>query len=104
MHNDRVYNLPINLKTINDFFNKNFNDNNKIVIAYDATGKNQYTLRVTTTLSFLKDVDVSIVFVCGVDKTDALRKTLSSDGDISTTPARIINEMKEVFLFTDIRL
>ncbi|MFA5935122.1 MAG: 6-phosphogluconolactonase [Candidatus Paceibacterota bacterium] len=87
-----------------DFFNKIFNDKNKSVVAYDATGKNQYTLRITTTLSFLRDVDISIVFVCGADKTEALRKTLSSDGDISTTPARIINEMKEVFLFTDIRL
>ena len=86
------------------FFNNTFNDKNKSVVAYDATGKNQYTLRVTTTLSFLRDVDVSIVFVCGVDKTDALRKTLSSDGDIASTPARIVNEMKEVFLFTDIRL
>lgn len=90
------------------FINK-FRDPNVWVQAYDAVGKNQYALRVTTTLSFLKLVDISIVFVCGPDKIDALKNALEpssqdKEAALAKTPARIINEMKEVFIFTDISI
>ncbi len=81
-----------------------FNNPDHWTAAYDAAGKNPYPLRVTTTLSFLRQVDASILFVCGADKKEALKKVLAHEGSLAQTPARIINDMPQVFVFTDISL
>ncbi len=88
---------PVLFKTL-------FENSDSWTAAYDATGKNQYALRVTTTLSFLKEVTASIVFVCGTDKTEALKKALNPESVPEITPARIIQDMKHVSIFTDIKL
>lgn len=73
------------------------------VATYDATGKNQYPLRVTTTLSFLQRVDISIMFICGEDKRAALSFVLANEGILAQTPARIARDMQQVTIFTDIQ-
>ena len=83
-------------------FNKQFEDENKWVVSYDAGKKNQYPLRVTTTIPFLKLIDISVMYVVGKEKADVLKKVLSDDIPHNIFPATVIKEMKKVFLFTDI--
>lgn len=74
------------------------------VCGYDAGEKNQYPLRVTTTMTFLKEIDHSIVYCAGENKRVALKRVLAKDGSYAETPARVIRDMKHVTLFTDIML
>jgi 6-phosphogluconolactonase/glucosamine-6-phosphate isomerase/deaminase len=77
----------------------------KIVAGYDAGKKNSHPLRVTLTLTFLrKHLDLAIVFVCGNDKKQALENLLSETGQLHDTPARILKEIKDCILVTDITL
>ena len=72
------------------------------VASFDATGKNEHTLRFTTTLTFLKEqVDHAIVFVQGSIKMQALQKIANKDLDINDVPAKILCQMKDVILCTD---
>lgn len=85
-------------------FEKLFNQPDVWVVHYDAAGKNPYPWRVTTTLSFLRLVDHAIVFICGQDKQVALLKTVAETGSLAQTPARIIREMNDVAIYTDIQI
>jgi len=85
-------------------FEKLFFDDSRWVCGYDAGTKNQYPLRVTTTISFLLSVDYSIVYCVGKNKKEALSRVLADQGNLVATPARIIREMKNAALFTDIVL
>lgn len=78
-----------------------FDDEAQWVTGYDASYRNEYPLRVTVTLPFLRKVSFGVVYAVGEDKKKALTATLASEGTISTTPARIIHEMPHCLLFTD---
>lgn len=82
-------------------FDQMFNQKN-FVTAYDAGNKNPYSQRVTTTITFLRKINVAIVYAVGESKINALEK-LKTEGSLADTPARILNELKDskVFLFTD---
>lgn len=84
-------------------FEKMFNDE-RWVVAYDATNIDSHASRVTTTLPFLRSVDASVLFVCGEEKKSALARAINFDGDTAATPAGVIWEMKQVFLFTDLEV
>lgn len=71
------------------------------VCGYDAGEKNQYPLRVTPTMTFLKKIDHSIVFCVGENKREALARVLADEGTYAETPARVIRDIKNVTLFTD---
>lgn len=77
-------------------------DEEKWVIGYDAKEKNEYPLRVTTTFTFLRLVDYSIAYITGEKKKEALLRLLAEEGTLEETPARIMREMKNVKIFTDI--
>lgn len=86
-----------------EFFRKTFVETDRMVVGYDATGKNPYPLRATVTIPFLRDfVDAAVVTVFGQEKIPALRRLQSSSGTLSETPARIIREMKQATIFTDL--
>jgi 6-phosphogluconolactonase/glucosamine-6-phosphate isomerase/deaminase len=73
------------------------------VVGYQATGKNPFPDRVTTTMTFLKEkVNNAVAVISGADKKEALLKVTSADGSLPKTPARIMREMKNVLLYTDI--
>ena len=74
-----------------------------LVRGYDAGDKNEYPLRVTITMTFLRMVDHSVLYTVGKEKEDALSRTLKTEGTLREMPARIIHEMKDVHLFTDIQ-
>jgi len=72
---------------------------------YNAGSKNKYPLRITTTITFLRDVvDYSIVYVVGKEKLTALKHLTVEEGTLEETPARVIREMKKVFLFTNVHI
>ncbi len=88
-----------------ELFKRLFEDTKQWVVGYDANGKNQHPLRVTVTIPFLKEkVDHSIVFAVGENKRKTLEQVMAEKGTLRETPARIIREMKNVQLFTDLRI
>jgi 6-phosphogluconolactonase/glucosamine-6-phosphate isomerase/deaminase len=71
------------------------------VVGYEAGNKNEYPQRVTTTITFLKNiVDTSIVYATGENKKQAIKKIMGG-ALIAETPGRVINTMKDVMFFTD---
>lgn len=87
-----------------NFFKKIFENDSIIVAGYDAGSKNRYPKRATATLSFLKnEVAVSLVWIVGKDKIKPFNDIMSDKGDLAETPARIIREMKDAIIFTDIK-
>lgn len=90
-------------------FSIEYNSSNRIVGKMDATGKNKFPLRMSTTFSFMKEwVDNSIIYVCGEEKKPVLEKVLESekgdDQSYVTLPASVIVDMKDVVVFTDIKI
>jgi len=84
-------------------FHNLFEDEETFVVGYDAGDKNKYALRATVTNYFLrKHVHYAVAFVSGDNKRDALEATLSSSGELHVTPARILKEMRDVTLYTDL--
>jgi len=86
-------------------FNKLFDKNERWVVGYYVSKeKSEYTRRITVTFPFLREhVDCTIVYVTGSRKRGALRRVFAKRGSLKRTPARIVHEMHNVFLFTDIK-
>jgi 6-phosphogluconolactonase/glucosamine-6-phosphate isomerase/deaminase len=83
-------------------FEELFEDRNRWVVSYDAGKKLQYPLRVTTTLSFLRqNLRAGVVYVSGERKRGALARLFSRTGSLSETPARILRELPNIALFMD---
>lgn len=81
-----------------------FENKNEWAIGYSAEN-NPHPLRVTTTFPFLRDIiDMSVMHVKGEDKRAALKAALTPDALLNQTPAAIIQQMKNVQLFTDIKI
>lgn len=86
-----------------DDFNKLFYDNRSWVVGYETGGKGEFPARVTLSMHYLfQEVTTAFVYACGNTKKPALEKTFAPDGTFAETPARILNQMPSVFLFSDI--
>lgn len=84
-------------------FNNLFVNTPNWVIGYDAEGKNPYPQRATTTIPFLKnEIDFTISYITGDGKKKALKDVLAASGKLNETPARVLSEMKNVTVFTNI--
>lgn len=83
-------------------FQELFENKEVLSVRYNAAGKTEYPERVTVTFPFLRQVDHSVVFVVGEEKRNALERVLAKEGALHETPARIVHEMREVLIFTDI--
>ena len=62
------------------------------VVAYNAGAKNPFSKRVTTTMTFLKNLDKIFVFMVGVSKHTAFLR-MQEKGSVADTPARILKEL-----------
>ncbi|HLB50818.1 MAG TPA: 6-phosphogluconolactonase [Patescibacteria group bacterium] len=83
-------------------FLRRFNNSHRWVVGYDATRKkNEHPLRVTTIIPFLRMIDHAIMFAVGSQKKNVLRRVLQQESAPHYVPARIIHDMKDVYLFTD---
>jgi 6-phosphogluconolactonase/glucosamine-6-phosphate isomerase/deaminase len=99
-------------------FVKEFDSTDRLIGKMDAGDKNPFPLRVSTTLSFMRDwVDHAVFFISGQEKDQKLKDSLSSksvlSGEIniedknslySKLPASVMVDMKDVVVFTDISL
>ena len=85
-------------------FEQLFEKEDKWVVGYNAPrAKTEYPRRITVTSSFLQDqVDCAIVYAIGFAKQRALERVFAKKGSLFKTPARIVHEMKDVSLFTNI--
>ena len=74
------------------------------VVSYSVPlSVNPYPDRITTTFTFLRNiVDSAVVYVAGASKQSALQNILRNEGDIISTPARIVREMHDIRIFTDL--
>jgi len=78
-----------------------FEDSDVWVTGYDAGNRNQYPLRVTSTMPFLRKIDTAIVYAVGDAKKNAIVAICAPEGSLNKTPGRIIHEMKHCLLYTD---
>src|SRR3989344_9295691 len=62
------------------------------IIAYDAKEKDPFPLRVTTTLTFLRQVDLVGIFVVGKEKGAMFGRLMSGD-DVAEIPGRIVKTL-----------
>lgn len=89
-----------------EFFDATFVSTTQSFIGYDAGTKNQFPLRMSVTISFLRDrVDHAVMLAtdAGGDR-DALTRVQSDHGKLYNTPARVVRDMQDVSIFTDITL
>ncbi len=85
-------------------FYKHF-QSEKWVVGYNAGMKNPFSLRSTITLSFIRgQISFAVSYISGENKRLALEKVLASDGTLMETPARILREVKDAHIYTDIKL
>jgi 6-phosphogluconolactonase/glucosamine-6-phosphate isomerase/deaminase len=101
-HTSGVLPRPENPET----FAKLFLDPHHCVCGYHvANHKNPYPERMTTTLGYLKrHIHHAIVYACGEQKRDALITVMKASGSLAETPARILHEMPDARIFTDLTL
>jgi len=85
-----------------DLFATLFENETKWVAGYDAGNRNQFPQRVTTTIPFLRNVDISLVYIVGKEKVEIVKKALKEDVSSNVLPICIIKKIKSVYLFTDI--
>jgi len=101
-HTAGIMPYPENPKKFSKLFEK---DERWVVGYYVPKEKSEYTRRITVTFPFLREhVDCTIVYVTGPKKRRALRRVFAKKGSLRQTPARIVREMKNAFLFTDITI
>ncbi len=83
-------------------FRQLFDQDDCWAVGYKGKGKNEYLERITITLPFLRQqVTHSVVYACGSAKLPALQALVDPEGDLATTPVRILCTMANAHLFTD---
>jgi 6-phosphogluconolactonase/glucosamine-6-phosphate isomerase/deaminase len=86
-------------------FNYLFNNPTKMMVGYEINKSQEmykHNERITITIPFIKKyIKCCIIYAIGENKRKAIQSVLNED-DIYKTPASILNNIKETFLFTDI--
>lgn len=83
-------------------FKKRFVDTKQTVVGYN-TPNNEHHERITITMPFIKsEVKHAVVYAVGENKKEAVQKVLAPTGNLHETPARIIREIPDTYLFTDV--
>lgn len=73
------------------------------VYAYSAVDKNEYEDRATTTMTFLKkELTHAVAVIHGEQKQEALVRAMEGEGTLAETPARILQAIDDVYLYTDL--
>jgi 6-phosphogluconolactonase/glucosamine-6-phosphate isomerase/deaminase len=81
-----------------------FEQDEHFVVGYHAS-TSTYPERMTVTDHFLREyADAAVIFATGEAKRTALQRVLAGEGNLYETPARIVREMKNAELFTDMEI
>jgi 6-phosphogluconolactonase/glucosamine-6-phosphate isomerase/deaminase len=86
-HTSGVMPFPENPELFAELF-----ESEKWVIAYDATGKNEFTKRVTTTLTFIKKIDRVFILMTGKGKVEIFSK-IKEDAPVTQLPSQILKKL-----------
>ena len=86
-----------NVKWFHDLF-----DGNEIIASYDATGKNQFTRRITTTNILFEKLEIGFAYIIGQEKKKALLDFKSGAKKANELPVMLIRNVKNIKLVTDI--
>ncbi len=82
---------------------KNLFESEKLSADYNATGKNEFPLRVTITNTFLREhVFAGVVYTTGEGKRKVFENVKNEKGSLAETPARILLEIPNITFFTDL--
>jgi 6-phosphogluconolactonase/glucosamine-6-phosphate isomerase/deaminase len=81
----------------------NLMKNESWVIGYNVGDKDKYSERVTTTLTFFKEIDFGIGFVCGEDKKLKFNELQQGGTSVNLLPALSWHSIKNLQIFTDIK-
>lgn len=73
------------------------------IVAYDAKEKDPFPLRVTTTLTFLRQVDLVGIFVVGKEKGAMFGRLMSGD-NVAEIPGRIVKTLPRGAIYLDAAL
>ncbi len=82
-------------------FTRLFIQNEDMVVGYNAGDKNPYPERATVTIPFLtKNIRHAIMYCVGNDKQKAFTQLTALEGNLHTTPARVLHDMNDVKMYT----
>ncbi len=76
----------------------------KLIMGYYVGDKSPHKYRMTSTFTLMKKFDQVMTYMSGKNKKEALQKVLAEEGDLAETPGRIVRELKNVTIYTDIDL
>jgi 6-phosphogluconolactonase/glucosamine-6-phosphate isomerase/deaminase len=80
-----------------------FNDPRQTIVGYERTGA-EHPCRISATLNFLQSRTAGvIVYAVGKEKINAIIRVRAEKGTLAETPARILNDIPNSHLFTDIK-
>jgi 6-phosphogluconolactonase/glucosamine-6-phosphate isomerase/deaminase len=83
-------------------FAEKFQNKDKWVTGY-FTPNNEHHERISITMPFIQDnVDYAVVYASGDKKREPLKRLLAETGELNETPARILRELENAEIFTDI--
>jgi len=101
-HTAGILPFPHNPETFQEYFG----GLHRCAVGYHVDPRvNPHTDRITTTLTYLtRHVHHAVVYVAGEEKRDALVRTRSETGSLHETPARVLRDMPDVHIYTDITL
>jgi 6-phosphogluconolactonase/glucosamine-6-phosphate isomerase/deaminase len=72
-------------------------ENERLVSAYESSPYK----RITTTFQLLRKIDICYAFAFGDNKNQALHDATNESGSLIEKPAKILNNLKEAYLYTD---
>ena len=86
-HTAGIMPFPENAKRFRELF-----EGTQFVASYDAGKKNQYSKRITVTMTFLRQVDVVSAFITGENKGPVFQKLIEGDA-FEEVPGRILRSL-----------
>lgn len=98
-HTSGVLPFPENPQLFQTLFESDW-----LVVGYDVGNKNPHRYRLTSTFTLMRKFDAVLTYMSGEEKKDALERVLAEKGNLPETPGRIIRELNNVTIFTDIIL
>jgi 6-phosphogluconolactonase/glucosamine-6-phosphate isomerase/deaminase len=84
-----------------ELFETLFNGSN-IIASYDATGKNKFTARITTTNALFEKLEAGYAYVFGKDKHLALQDFRINEKASNELPVMLLRNVKNVKIVTDL--
>jgi 6-phosphogluconolactonase/glucosamine-6-phosphate isomerase/deaminase len=96
-HTSGILPFPEDPKTFEKLFN-----GEKLVVGYNVGDKSPFKERMTSTFTLMKKFDQVLTYMTGDAKKEALAKVMAEEGSLAETPGRIIKELNNVTVFTDI--